>query len=92
MSTKRKGDVRLQLYRIRVKYLSGQIGEATAEGNNGSWDCECGERLLGRCYFQFGHDCHTDCVCGAVYRVIGDTKKRALEVLQVGPSKVGVAA
>lgn len=89
---RRKGDVQLKLYRVRVRFLEGAQAVAVAEGNNASWDCVCGEPLLGRCYFQFGHDCHTTCACGASYRVLGDDRKRTVEVVQVSASLVRPAA
>lgn len=89
---RRKGDVRLQLHEIEVRFGSGTKGRAVAEGNNASWDCACGRRLLGRCYFQFGHDCHTTCACGASYRVVGDRRKRAIYVQQYGGDMSPVAA
>lgn len=37
--------------------------------------------LLGRCYFQFGHDCHTVWPdCGRRYRVQRDANKRTQSV------------
>lgn len=91
-NNRRKGDVQLKLYKVRVHYLNGAHAVAVAEGNNASWDCVCGEPLIGRCYFQFGHDCHTTCACGAAYRVLGDDKKRTVEVAQIAPSLVRPAA
>jgi hypothetical protein len=36
---------------------------------------------LGRCYFQFGHDCHTVCPdCGRKYRVNKNAQKKAISV------------
>jgi len=80
MSARRKGDVRLELHQIPVTFTDGSIGVATAEGNNAAWPCRCGEQLMGRCYFQFGHSCYTACHCGRVFRVAGDERKRATEV------------
>ena len=79
-----KGDVQLNLKNIPVEYLRGASTVAIAEGNNAGWDCQCGQALIGRCYFQFGHQCHTVCPsCSSVYRVMGDEKKRAVLVRQV---------
>ena len=73
-------DHRLKLRAIKVKYLDGSTASATAEGNNASWNCECGALLVGRCYFQFGHSCHTRCACGKTYRVAADAQKKAIAV------------
>ena len=79
------GDVLLKLYTIPVIYKSGRESIARAEGNNAAWHCDCGESLplLGRCYFQFGHDCHTICpICNRSYRVMKDQNKKALKVIE----------
>ena len=76
------GDVRLKLFHVGVRFLDGSTATATAEGNNAAWFCTCHRSLIGRCYFQFGHDCHTKCECGRTYRVKGDDKKRAIEVVE----------
>jgi hypothetical protein len=69
-------DHRLKLRAIKVKYLDGSTAGATAEGNNASWNCECGALLVGRCYLQFGHRRHTRCwTCGKTYWVAGDTEE-----------------
>ena len=76
-------DIALSLITVPVQFLSGNKSIAGAEGNNAAWICECGEPipLLGRCYFQFGHACHTICpVCSRKYRVHGDANKRASSV------------
>ncbi len=76
-------DIRLTLAIVPVRYRDGRVGKARSEGNNAAWPCACGNEspLLGRCYFQFGHICHTVCPdCGRTYRVVGDSKKRAKEV------------
>ncbi len=73
-------DIQLKLFTVPVNFLSGATATARAEGNNAAWHCECGDAvaLVGRCYFQFGHTCHTICPsCNRRYRVIGDAKKRA---------------
>lgn len=92
----RKGDVRLKLGGIPVRFFGGEKAVATSEGNNAAWHCQCGELLVGRCYFQFGHDCHVVCeVCGAAYRVEGDAKKRAVCVRQfsiLGPTNAAESA
>lgn len=78
-------DVLLTLGTVPVRFLDGRSSLGRAEGNNASWHCQCGTELplLGRCYFQFGHDCHTICPeCGAKFRVVGNDKKRAVEVRQ----------
>jgi hypothetical protein len=73
----------LKLRPIKVEYLDGTLAAGTAEGNNAAWTCQCGELLVGRCYFQFGHNCHTTCEkCGKTYRVTADTKKKALRVVE----------
>ena len=77
------GDIKLTLTTIPVTFSDGAKATARAEGNNASWHCPRGQTLplLGRCYFQFGHDCHTVCPgCGRFYRVKGDAKKRAESV------------
>lgn len=73
-------DIRLNLSVIDVVFLDGSKASARAEGNNAAWMCRCGDPvpLVGRCYFQFGHDCHTICPsCERRYVVRGDAKKRA---------------
>jgi len=79
------GDVKLTLTTIPVSYKNGQGGTARAEGNNAAWICACQNPipLVGRCYFQFGHDCHTICPdCNKHYRVLKDKKKKAIEVVE----------
>ena len=51
-------DIELKLTTIPVTFADGSTAEARAEGNNAAWHCPCGQTLslLGRCYFQFGHD------------------------------------
>ncbi len=76
-------DHKLKLRPIKVEYLSGSTGDGTAEGNNAAWACECGALLVGRCYFQFGHQCHTTCTsCSRTYRVTADAKKKAATVVE----------
>lgn len=77
------GDVKLDLGDVPVTFKDGTTARARSEGNNAAWHCACGAELplLGRCYFQFGHDCHTVCPdCGRTYRVQGDDRKRASAV------------
>ena len=79
----RMADIRLTLFTVPVTFSDGSTAEATAEGNNAAWHCRCEGRplLVGRCYFQFGHDCHTVCPgCGSVYRVHRDQAKRTERV------------
>ena len=77
------GDITLTLTTIPVTFSDGSQTTARAEGNNAAWQCQCGQPLplLGRCYFQFGHDCHTVCPdCGRSYRVTKDAHKKARSV------------
>lgn len=79
-------DVLLNLYTVTVYFLDGETAEARAEGNNAAWHCQCEDSLplLGRCYFQFGHDCHTKCPsCNKAYKVIGDKSKRTSQVIEI---------
>ena len=83
---RKKGDVRLRLRRIPLLILDGPILEASAEGINAAWQCPCGYKypVLGRAYFQFGMDCHSDCPgCERRYRVFRDAQKRASEVREI---------
>jgi hypothetical protein len=76
-------DIKLTLSTIPVVFLNGSKATARCEGNNAAWHCPCGQPLplLGRCYFQFGHDCHTVCPdCGRNFRVNKDAKKKAISV------------
>lgn len=74
-------DHRLRLRPITVEFLDGTTVEGTAEGNNATWLCHCGALLVGRCYFQFGHTCHTVCTrCATMYRVLPDALKKATRV------------
>jgi hypothetical protein len=83
MQGKRIPDHELKLRPIKVEFVGGNVAEGTAEGNNAAWTCECGALLVGRCYFQFGHNCHTRCEsCGRTYRVAADSKKKAIRVVQ----------
>jgi hypothetical protein len=77
------GDVQLTLTKVPVTFADGSTAVARKEGNNAAWHCPCGQPLplLGRCYFQFGHDCHTVCPdCGRRYRVNKGTDKTATSV------------
>ena len=79
-------DIELVLIAIPVHYKDGTHGKARAEGNNAAWQCACGEALplIGRCYFQFGHNCHTVCPsCAREYRVERDLKKKAKAVREM---------
>jgi hypothetical protein len=81
-----KGDVRLKSHEIPVTFLDGSLGLARAEGNNAAWTCCCGASipLVGRSYFQFGHECHSICPsCQRKYRVLSDARKRAAEVREL---------
>jgi hypothetical protein len=81
--SRRPFDHRLRLKTIPVQFISGAVATASAEGNNAAWHCACGAQLVGRCYFQFGDTCHTACdACGRLFRVRGDAKKRAIEVVE----------
>jgi hypothetical protein len=79
-ATTKVPDHLLVLREIPVEFLDGNHTEATSEGNNASWKCQCGARLIGRCYFAWGHTCRTECDCGKTFRVTGDAKKRAIRV------------
>ena len=82
-------DNRLQLFSVPAVFLDGTTMEVRAEGNNAAWHCPCGAPLplLGRCYYQFGQDCHTVCPhCGRTYRVHKDpATKRTKSVEEVPP-------
>lgn len=76
-------DIQLRLSVIKVNLKDGSTLNARAEGNIAAWLCPCGESLplVGRCYFQFGHDCHTICPnCKRKYRVHKDKQKRSASV------------
>lgn len=76
-------DHKLKLKSIPVEFADGHTTFARAEGNNAGWECECGTPLIGRCYFQFGDTCYTECPdCSRVFRVKGDEKKRAVRVIE----------
>ena len=76
-------DHKLRLKRIPVVYADGIRAEASAEGNNAAWSCGCGSLLVGRCYFQFGDTCRTECPeCQRIYRVTPDDRKRAIGVAE----------
>ena len=80
------GDIMLRLRTVPVRFLNGTTSTARAEGIIAAWYRPCGEALplVGRAYFQFGHDCHTVCPnCQRVYRVRRDTQKRTSLVEEV---------
>ena len=82
-------DHKLTLKTIPLRFADGTNAEARAEGNNAAWTCECGEPLVGRCYFQFGDTCYTECPrCKRTYRVLGDDRKRANRVVEEVPVSV----
>ena len=76
-------DIRLKLFDVPVTFLDGTRAQARAEGLSAAWSCRCGGSLplVGRAYFQFGHDCHTVCPsCSRRYRVFRDAAKRTERV------------
>ena len=76
-------DHKLTLKAIPVQFRNGERREACAEGNNAAWSCQCGTLLVGRCYYQFGDTCYTQCSgCGKTFRVNPDDRKRAVEVVE----------
>ena len=76
-------DHKLVLKSVPVNYAGGDTTEGEAEGNNAAWPCKCGRRLIGRCYYQFGDTCYTECDhCQRRYRVDGDAKKKAVSVTE----------
>ena len=76
-------DHKLMLKMIPITFADGKKAQARAEGNNAAWSCECGTLLVGRCYYQFGDTCFTECPdCGRTYRVKPDAKKRAIAVAE----------
>jgi hypothetical protein len=80
---KKPFDHKLRLKPIPVRFADGTAAQATAEGNNAGWTCGCGEHLLGRCYYQFGDTCFTECPgCKRIYRVEADDRKRAVGVFE----------
>ena len=83
MRTRPPIDHKLNLKTIPLQFADGTDAEARAEGNNAAWPCKCGTPLVGRCYYQFGDTCHTQCPsCERIYRVEGDDRKRANRVLE----------
>ena len=83
MAQRKVNDHRLILKTIPVAFSSGKESEARAEGNNAAWACECGTLLVGRCYYQFGDTCFTECPnCQRTYRVTPDERKRAVAVVE----------
>lgn len=80
------GDIMLILRTVPVRFLDGTTSIARAEGIIAAWHCSCGEALplVGRAYFQFGHDCHTVCPnCHRIYRVRRDAQRRTSLVEEV---------
>lgn len=76
-------DHRLNIKPVAVRFSDGTSSHGKAEGNNAAWPCRCGELLVGRCYYQFGDTCYTECPnCGTRFRVSGDEKKRAVEIVE----------
>jgi hypothetical protein len=76
-------DHKLELKTIPLKFVSGEKWQARAEGNNAAWTCSCGTLLVGRCYYQFGDTCYTECPdCKRTYRVTPDERKRAVAVVE----------
>jgi len=76
-------DHKLDLKIIPVRFASGKDAQARAEGNNAAWTCECGTLLVGRCYYQFGDTCYTECPeCNRTFRVTPDQRKRAVSVVE----------
>jgi hypothetical protein len=76
-------DHELKLRPIKVQYARGKSGKALPRATTRRGECTCGERLLGRSYFQLGDTCYTKCEnCGRIYRVEGDDKKRARKVIE----------
>jgi hypothetical protein len=79
-------DIQLKLFKVPVQFRDGTQAEARAEGIIAAWSCKCdgGLPLVGRAYFQFGHDCHTVCpTCNRRYRVFRDPQKRACRVEEI---------
>ena len=82
------GDKRLHLLTVPITFRDGTTAEATAEGNNAAWHCQCDRALplLGRCYFQYGHNPYTRCPdCDRTYRVCGSDEKTASRVNEIAP-------
>jgi hypothetical protein len=81
--TKKPVDHKLVLKMIPVHFVSGNHTQGRAEGNNAAWSCECGTLLVGRCYYQFGDTCYTECPeCRKIFRVTPDHRKRAVSVVE----------
>ena len=76
-------DHKLLLKMIPVRFVDGNTAQATAEGNNAAWTCQYSTLLVGRCYFQFGDTCRTECPdCARIFRVTPDDRKRAIAVVE----------
>jgi hypothetical protein len=83
MSKRAPVDHKLTLKTIPLKFVNGAKSQARAEGNNAAWPCSCGTLLVGRCYYQFGDTCYTECPeCKRTYRVETDDRKRAIAVVE----------
>ncbi len=79
-------DIKLNLFTVPVDLKDGSKLVARAEGIIAAWSCPCGEKLplVGRAYFQFGHDCHTICPkCNRKFRVHRDKQKRTSSVEEI---------
>jgi hypothetical protein len=83
MAKRNPVDHKLVLKVVPLQFADGRRAQARAEGNNAAWTCECGTLLVGRCYYQFGDTCFTECPgCKRIYRVRPDDKKRAVAVVE----------
>jgi hypothetical protein len=83
MAVRAPFDHKLELKVIPLRFADGKTTEARAEGNNAAWTCGCGTLLVGRCYYQFGDTCHTECpTCRRIYRAMPDQRKRAVGVVE----------
>jgi hypothetical protein len=77
-------DVQIKLGTIPVMFLDKSTDFATSEGNNAGWTCKCGKLLIGRCYYQFGWTCFTNCTnCPKAFRVDRNQKKQAIQVREI---------
>jgi hypothetical protein len=86
MASTSKPDRPLKFTEVDVIFMDGNRVKARAEGNNAAWNCACGDTLplVGRCYYQFGWTCYSDCPqCLRRYRVVPTPKKRVKEVREV---------
>ena len=79
-------DIKLELFEVPVTFRDETTSTARAEGIDAAWLCPCGDKLplVGRAYFQFGHQCHTICPsCNRAYRVLRDEAKRTSCVKEI---------